>query len=167
MQQLPSQENLISFEDVASMRGYCPQRYNGKDFKSVSHILKAKGRNGEPISLRFDVKKNKNLKQSQDWMWVEFKNANGDPGWIHGDAHFIVFERNLDFIVVNREELLKMLSSGKKVRYDLPFVNLAKKSKYRIYKRAGKKDEITQINIGDVEKLNSCKVWLKKDATSE
>ena len=167
MEDLPSQEKLISFEDLASAKGYSPQRPNRGDFKNVSHILKAKGSNGKPINLRFDVKKIKNLKQSQDWMWIEFKNSNGELGWVHGDSHFVVFERNLDFVVVNRKELLQMLSSGKKVRYDLPFVNLAKKAKYRIYKRAGKKEEITQINIKDIKDLESCQIWLKKDAASE
>ena len=120
MEDLPSQEKLISFEDLASAKGYSPQRPNRGDFKNVSHILKAKGSNGKPINLRFDVKKIKNLKQSQDWMWIEFKNS-----------------------------------------------NLAKKAKYRIYKRAGKKEEITQINIKDIKDLESCQIWLKKDAASE
>jgi hypothetical protein len=164
---LPSQEDSISFEDIAALRGYSPERCRQKEYKNVSHILKGKGSQGQPIDLRFDVKKIKNRKQSQEWIWIEFKNAHGEPGWVHGHAHFVAFERNYDFIVVNRKELLTMLSDGRKIRYDLPFVNLAKKAKYRIYKRAGKSEEITQINIKDLKQLKSFQLWLKKDAASE
>lgn len=167
MDSLPSQEHSISFDDIAKLRGYSPKRASKNDYRNVTHILKGKGKEGKPIDLRFDVKKIKNKKQNQDWLWIEFKNADGEPGWIHGDSHFVVFERNYDFIVVNRKELLAMLSDGKKIRYDLPFVNLAKKAKYRIYKRGGKKEEITQIHVKDLKTLKSYNVWLKKDAESE
>jgi len=118
------------------------------------------------MEIRFDVKKIKNKKQSQEWLWIEFKNAKGEDGWIHGDAHFVAFERNYDFIVVNRKEMVKMLNSGK-IRYDLPFVDLAKKAKYRIYKRSGKPEEITQINVKDLKGLESYQLWKKQDAASE
>jgi len=164
---LPSQEILISFEDLASERGYSPERIRNQELDNVSHILQGKGQSEKPISLKFDVKKIKNKKQSQEWLWIEFKNSSGKNGWIHGDAHFVAFERNYDFIIVNRKELLEWLSSSKKIRYDLPFVNLAKKAKYRIYKRAGKKEEITQINIKDLQKLESYQLWEKRDAASD
>lgn len=164
MQSLPSQEEQISFEEIAERKGYSPKRAERKRFKDVSHILKAKGQDGNPIDLRFDLKKRKNKKQSEDWIWVEFKNSKGEPGWLHGHAHFIVFEREFDFIVVNRRELVDFLGSCKKIRYDLPFVTLAKKAKYKIYKRPGKKEEITQINIKDLELLKSFKVWDKVNA---
>ena len=167
MESLPSQERIISFEYLATQRGYNPKRARRKDFNNVSHLLTAKGKDGKPIQIRFDVKKIKNKKQSQDWLWVEFKNAQGEDGWLHGEAHFVAFERTYDFIVVNRKELLTMLSDGKKIRYDLPFVNLAKRAKYRIYKRAGTKEEITQISAKDLKKLKSYQLWEKKDAGAE
>jgi len=164
--ELPSQERKISFEDLAAARGYSPKRARRNDHNNVTHLLKAKGKNGKPIEIRFDVKKVKNKKQSQEWLWIEFKNAKGEDGWVRGDAHFVAFERNYDFIVVNRKELLEMLSNGK-IRYDLPFVTLAKKAKYRIYKRSGKPEEITQINVKDLKDLKSYQVWKKQDAASE
>mgnify|MGYP001596922280 CR=1 FL=1 len=166
MEALSSQEIFISFEDLASERGYSPEKIKNRDFNNVSHILKGKGKSEKPISLKFDVKKIKNKKQNQEWLWVEFKNSLGNNGWVHGDAHFVAFERNYDFIIVNRKELLEWLGSSKKIRYDLPFVNLAKKAKYRIYKRSGKKEEITQINAKDLESLKSYQLWKKQDAAS-
>lgn len=166
MDELPSKERLISFEELAQQRGYSPKRARRKDYNNVTYLLKAKGKSGKPIEIRFDVKKVKNKKQSQEWLWVEFKNSLGEDGWIHGDAHFVAFERNYDFIVVNRKELVAMLNSGT-VRYDLPYVKLARRAKYRIYKRDGKKEEITQINIKDFQKLESYQLWEKRDATSD
>ena len=93
MEDLPSQEQKISFEDLAESRGYSPKRTRRHDFNNVTHLLKAKGKNGKPLEIRFDVKKIKNKKQSQEWLWIEFKNAKGEDGWIHGDAHFVAFER--------------------------------------------------------------------------
>ena len=113
MEDLPSQEEKISFEDLAESRGYSPKRTRRHDFNNVTHLLKAKGKNGKPVEIRFDVKKIKNKKQSQEWLWIEFKNAKGEDGWIHGDAHFVAFERNYDFVVVNRKEMVKMLNGWK------------------------------------------------------
>jgi len=149
-----------SFEDLATIRGYSPERAKRSKFRNVSHFLKAKGKDGKPIILRFDLKKIKNKKRGAEWLWVEFKNSKGHPGWIHGDSHFVAFERVDDFVIVNRKELLNWLSSGK-VRYDLPFVNLAKKAKYRIYKRHGMPEEITQINSEDLKCLKSFQIWKK------
>jgi hypothetical protein len=53
------------------------------------------------------------------------------------------------------------LGSSKKVRYDLPFVNLAKLAKYKIYQRRGRRDEITQIKMSDILELKSIQIWSK------
>lgn len=156
------------FEELASNRGYTPRKRNSSDknCKNVSHILTGKGKEGKPLKIKVDLKKIKNKKQDQNWLWIEFKNASGRGGWIHGDAHFVVFERKEDFIFVNRKELLSWIGSSNKIRYDLPFVTLAKKAKYRIYKRAGEKDEITQIKVDDIKDLKSFQIWKKPDGKS-
>lgn len=166
MDRLTSQEERITFEHLAHRRGYSPRRCRDKRYKDVSHTLKAKGKDDKPIILRFDLKKQKNKKQNQDWIWIEFKNSKGEQGWIHGDAHFIAFERSLDFIVVNRKELLSLVNAGK-VRYDLPRVTLAKKAKYRVYSRKGTGEETTQINFKDLKNLESFQLWEKRDASSD
>ena len=155
------QKNLSPFEEIAKSKGYSPEKAPRRKFRNVSHILKGKGKEGKPLMLRFDVKKVKNKKKNDDWLWVEFKNAKGGSGWIHGDAHFIAFERFDDFIIVNRKELVSWLGAANKIRYDLPFVSLAKLAKYRIYKRAGKKEETSQVNVEDLKKLKSFQLWKK------
>tara|TARA_B100000242_G_C42853528_1_gene396268 strand:+ start:46 stop:552 length:507 start_codon:yes stop_codon:yes gene_type:complete len=164
--ELASQEQAVSFDLAASSKGYSPKKNRGSKYQNVSHILKAKGKSGKPIYLRFDVKKSKNKKQNEDWLWIEFKNAQGESGWVHGDAHFVAFQRHEDFIIVNRKELVEWLGSSSKIRYDLPFVNLAKRAKYRIYQRNSKHEQITQIHINDLKQLKSFQLWKKKDAIS-
>jgi hypothetical protein len=166
LQQESSYKNL--FEESASHKGYTPRKKNRGDenCKNVSHILTGKGKEGKPIKIKVDLKKIKNKKQDQNWLWIEFKNASGRSGWIHGDAHFVVFERKEDFVFVNRKELLSWIGASNKIRYDLPFVTLAKKAKYRIYKRAGEKDEITQIKVDDIKDLKSFQIWKKPDGKS-
>lgn len=166
---MESTKKQSSFEDAASSRGYSPRKSNrlDEDCRGVSHILTGKSSSGKPIFIKIDLKKNKNKKQHQDWIWIEFKNSRGKPGWIHGDAHFVVFERFDDFLFVNRKELTEWLNSSKKIRYDLPFVNLAKKAKYRIYKRDDKPEEISQISIKDLESLKSFQLWKKANAKAD
>jgi hypothetical protein len=166
LQEKSTYKNL--FEELASQRGYTPRKRSREDqnCKNVSHILTGKGKEGKPIKVKVDLKKIKNRKQDQNWLWIEFKNASGRDGWIHGDAHFVVFERKEDFVFVNRKELLSWIGSSNKIRYDLPFVTLAKKAKYRIYKRAGEKDEITQIKVDDIKDLKSFQIWKKPDGKS-
>tara|TARA_B000000475_G_C15969701_1_gene436526 strand:- start:44 stop:529 length:486 start_codon:yes stop_codon:yes gene_type:complete len=156
-------ESVPSFEEIAERKGYSPEKIKRKEknHKDVSHFLKAKGKDGKPLILRFEVKPQKNKKRDQDWLWIEFRNARGSPGWIHGQSHFIAFEREKDFIILNRKELLSWIGSCGKIRYDLPFVGLAKLAKYRIYRRKGHKEEITQINLEDLSKLKSLQIWEK------
>jgi hypothetical protein len=159
-----TEKGRTPFEESAESRGYLPEKAPRRKYRNVSHILKGKGKEGKPILLRFDVKKIKNKIKNDEWLWVEFKNATGGQGWIHGDAHFIAFERFRDFVIVNRKELVSWLGSANKIRYDLPFVSLAKLAKYRIYKRQGKKEETSQINVEDLKKLESFQLWPKGNA---
>ena len=83
------------FDELAKKRGYAPEKLKSyrENCKNVSHILKGKNSKGEATYIRIDLKKIKNKKQNEDWLWLEFKNPLGNPGWLHGDADFIVFER--------------------------------------------------------------------------
>jgi len=151
------------FDDLARAKGYSPEKLKGftDECKNVSHILKGKGRGDKPVIIKVDLKKIKNRKQNEDWLWLEFKNSYGNPGWLHGDADFVVFERTNDFVFVNRGELVAWCGSAQKIRYDLPFVSLAKKAKYRIYRRPDTKEEVSQVEIKELKKLKSFQLWKK------
>ena len=159
-----------TFEDLATERGYRPNKATREQnmFKHVDYILTGKSKKGAKIEIKVDVKARKKTsrrdnKYNDEWQWIEFKNVQGKSGWIHGDADFIVFEREDDFILVNRKELVSWLGASKKIRYDLPFVNLAKLARYKIYQRRGRRDEITQIKTEDILGLESAKIWKKSD----
>jgi len=151
------------FDALAESKGYSPEKLRGftDNCKNVSHLLKGKGKEEKPIVIKIDLKKIKNKKQNEDWLWLEFKNSYGNPGWLHGDAHFVVFERTEDFVFVNRKELISWCGSSSKIRYDLPFVSLAKQAKYRVYRRPNTKEEVCQVEIKELKKLKSFKVWKK------
>ena len=77
MEDLPSQEKIITFDAIATSKGYSPQKAPRGEHTNVTHVLKAKGKSGKAIDILFDVKKIKNKKQSQEWLWIEFKNSQG------------------------------------------------------------------------------------------
>ena len=105
--------------------------------------------------LKFDVKGLKKKKRSDDktqdkWAWVEGTNVDGKPGWIKGQADYIIFERDDYWLMVNREELFKF--TWKK----LEATGFPKgKKAYHVYDRAywGKKDKITLVPYEDIEEL--------------
>jgi hypothetical protein len=157
-----------TFEELAKEKGYMPRKSTRAEnmFKHVDYFLTGKTKKGEKTEIKVDVKARKKTsrrdnKFNDEWTWIEFKNVQGKSGWVHGDADFIVFEREEDFVWANRKELVGWLGSSKKVRYDLPFVNLAKLAKYKIYQRRGRRDEITQIKMSDILELKSIQIWSK------
>ena len=169
-----------TFVALATKRGYSPRKTSKQDDmrKHVDYVLKAKGKSGKPVELGVDVKAMKRIqrrvvkggelaKVQDEWHWIELKNVQGKHGWVYGEAHFIAFERENDFILVNRQELVDWLGSSKKIRYDLPFVTLAKLAKYKIYQRKGRRDEITQIRTEDLLSLKSAKIWKKYSEVSD
>ena len=121
------------------------------------------------ISVSVDVKgKKKHNRKGQYttdiWIWLEMRNVQGKPGWIFGDAHFIAFERNGDFVVVKRESLQRWVEASGRIRYDLPYVTNSWEAKYRVYTRRGRSDQITMVQLKDILKLDGCYIWKKLDA---
>ena len=99
-------------------------------------------------------------KFNDDWIWVELKNVQGRKGWVYGDANFIVFERENDFVVASRLSIIELIES--KVRFDLGFVERAYQAKYQVYQRRGRRDQITQVKMSDILKLKNVSKWNKK-----
>jgi len=105
--------------------------------------------------LKFDVKGMKKTNRldtdcQDDFAWVEGTNVHGKIGWIKGKADIIVFERFSCWLLVDREELLHLVSTKLKE-------NNYKKGKgiYMIYQREGRKDKITMVPYQDIEQLTN------------
>jgi hypothetical protein len=97
--------------------------------------------------------------QQDEWIWVEFKNVGGNPGWLYGKADLVAFEFKEHFLFVDRQELADI--SEKLINRDI----IAKKScdaKYIGYRRWNRPNELTgMINNKDLLSLNYKKVWKK------
>ncbi len=149
-----------SFIDLAKSRGYkiirpsFSERKNNIDLKLEGHI------NGKPTIVTVDIKK-KNGKNSNSWVYIEYADSKGAKGWIYGAAQFIVFETGKSFIFVPRKKLLNWLSSSQMVRWDLPYVDKPWNSKYRLFRRAGTQETISQIKVSDLLNIESVQVWQK------
>ena len=67
--------------------------------------------------LTFDVKSLKSRKRKEDKdesiHYIEFKNVQGNDGWLYGKATYIVFEKFNCYVVVDRVELVKAMEPFK------------------------------------------------------
>ena len=102
-------------------------------------------------SFSVDVKAQKKTNRSDskvndEWLWIEFKNVRGSLGWLQGKADKIAFERQIDFLMVDREKL-KEFAFRKVENVD---VDRASDAKYKFYSRKGRDDLLTQISVDDL-----------------
>lgn len=109
-----------------------------------------------------DVKAKKKLnrgdeKEQDEFVWLEFKNVQGKPGWLCGNTDIIAFERNNDFVLVKRKSLLNMTLKkcdiSKRVSY-------SKDALYKGYTRKGRKDLITIVKMSDILEIHH-RIWKK------
>lgn len=105
--------------------------------------------------FRYDVKARKRVSRNDsgyqdDLIWIEIQSVSGELGWLFGVADFIVFERALDFVVVERKKLenfVKVNCNFRKIAFT------AKEALYCKYQRRGRKDCLTLIKGFDIEAI--------------
>ena len=153
----------ISFTDVAKKKVYEVIHAN-KDANVYKHVDLYLTQNHNVTSV--DVKARKKLsrrddKYNDDFTWIEFKNVRGNDGWLYGKADKIVFEREKDFVLVNRDMLQRFCE--KKVSE--VFVSTSKEALYKKYQRPNREDVITLIKLDDVlhelYTTNDVDIWKK------
>ena len=148
------------FIEIAKSKGYLIHKPNfGQKKNNIDLILEGHS-GGKKQKVTVDIKK-KNSKNSNKWVWIEYDTSKGKKGWIYGSAQFIVFETNQSFIFVNRHTLLLWLQSSQMVRWDLPYVSNPWSAKYRLFRRNGTLESITQIQVDDLLNLKNVQVWKK------
>jgi hypothetical protein len=88
-------------------------------------------------------------------IWVEFKNVQGNDGWLYGKADYIAFDmpKVNGFVVVHRVGLLK---ECEKI-VEKKFVSKSEATR-KLYQRDGRKDVITRLELKDLENLSSYKI---------
>ena len=99
-----------------------------------------------------DVKGMKKLNRSDEarqdeWAVVEFVNTHGYEGWAVKGAHIIAFERESDFVLIKRTDLLAFCEErvDKSVR-----ASSAGDAQYICYSRPNRLDLIAMIKIEDL-----------------
>jgi penicillin-binding protein-related factor A (putative recombinase) len=128
-----------------------------EQYKHIDWFLTIDGKD-----ISFDVKgmkksSRKDFKVRNDIVWIEYKNVSGDNGWLMGKANIIAFERENDYVLVPRKELLEFCDKN----IEKTIVRESSQALYKLYTRSGRKDVISMIYMDDVlHKMNSA-VWKK------
>ena len=110
-----------------------------------------------------DIKARKKTRRSDDnaqddWIWIEFQNVRGNTGWLYGEADCIAFETQDNFVIVKKDSLIEYVEGavdmGKSVKY-------SGEAKYKTYRRAGRNDLLTMVELSEIK--NNCKysIWEK------
>ena len=110
-----------------------------------------------------DIKARKKTRRSDnnaqdDWIWIEFQNVRGNTGWLYGEADYIAFETQDNFAIVKKDSLIEYVEGavdmGKSVKY-------SGEAKYKTYRRAGRNDLLTMVELSEIK--NNCKysIWEK------
>lgn len=100
--------------------------------------------------LKFDVKGMKKYNRHdtqtiQKYTWIESRNVHGKPGWIKGQADYIVFERESTWVITNRQELRELVNEKvKEKNYSTG------KGVYELYTRDGRQDLLTLVPFKDI-----------------
>jgi hypothetical protein len=109
-----------------------------------------------------DVKAKKKISRSdeneqEEFVWVEFQNVQGRDGWLRSGADIIAFERENEFVLVNRNYILGMAQ----VKCDLTKrVTSSKDALYKAYQREGRKDLISIVKMSDIINMPH-RIWKK------
>jgi hypothetical protein len=145
---------------LAGKRGYQvqPSTTDENRIKRVDYYLKK-----DSQIKGFDVKSRKKVcaydrEYNDDWTWVEFKTADGYPGWMYGEADYIAFEKKDYFLIVNTISLRNLSESL--IDKNKEYVGSCSQAKYRIYQRRGQ-EEISLIKTSDIKKINRKSIWDK------
>ena len=110
-----------------------------------------------------DIKARKKTRRSDnnaqdDWIWIEFQNVRGNTGWLYGEADYIAFETQDNFVIVKKDSLIKYVEGavdmGKSVKY-------SSEAKYKTYRRAGRNDLLTMVELSEIKNNCEYSIWEK------
>jgi hypothetical protein len=148
-----------SFKIAGEKKGWIVTKSSlQEEFSHIDFYVKI----SETNSLSVDVKARKKVKRSDtktndELIWIEFQNVKGNRGWLYGKADCIAFERENDFLVVNRKTLARLcekLVDLTKVNTDITI------PLYTGYQRYGRQDMLSLIKMSDI--INGIKYSLLK-----
>lgn len=147
------------FMALAEKREYIIRKATQQE--EFDHIDYVMSKNNQKVSV--DVKARKKIsrkdhEQNDHLVWVEWKNVNGNVGWLHGKADLIAFEQEHDYLIASRNQLAILCERlvDKNIRAESPHAAL-----HRIYQRFGRKDQLSLIRISEIEENIKSVRWKK------
>jgi len=120
-------------------------------FDSDIHLTGVDNGQFDAIDFKCNLKMNIDVKSRKDpsSIWIEFKNINGYDGWLYGRATHFAFEREHDFIIVSKLDLIRLVNEivDKNTIVDSPADCM-----YKMYsrKKYGREDLLTKIRPDDL-----------------
>lgn len=110
-----------------------------------------------------DVKAQKRVSRSDNseqdnLIWLEFRNVQGKSGWLNSHVGIIAFERENDFVLAHRENILYWAQRV----CDLDnIVEYSKQALYKGYTRKGRKDLISIVKMDEMMANVAHQIWKK------
>lgn len=152
-----------SFDKEALRRGYSVETAIGED-NYKKHIDKRIWNSSICEHFKVQVKSRKKISRfdesvTDEYVWIEFKNNKGYNGSIYGEYDIIAFEREKDFLLVTRLDVLNLCE--RLVDFN-ETVYSSIKAVYKIYTRQGRRDKISLIKMKDIESLSNI-IWVKSN----
>lgn len=148
------------FALLAEERGYEVVESSVEDDRK-NHIDLYITLDNETRSVDVKSKRGVGRRSGNDYTWVEFVNVSGRRGSLYGKADFIAFERDRDFLIVERKAFADW--AGSKVNLSTP-VEKGGDALYGAYCRAGDRSVCSIICFADIPPNIRKKYW-KKDLT--
>lgn len=119
-----------------------------EEFKHIDFHIETESK----LKFSVEVKSRKKVKRgdekvNDELIWIEFKNVRGMRGWLYGHADLIAFEREFDFLIVNRQLLARLCEK----LCDLTKINVdTKMPLYTGYQRRDRNDLVSLIKMSDI-----------------
>mgnify|MGYP001033752887 CR=1 FL=1 len=117
---------------------------------------------------KMDIKAEKDA-LSDGTVWIEYQNGDGKPGWIYGEADYIVFDLYWKYVAIDRiwlQLITDKLTKGKVYTEQFQVYNkyvYKSQALYNPYRRKGRKDILTKIKTEDVLDRMSWSIPIPKE----
>lgn len=151
------------FDKVAETKGYSIIEANNRDnmIRKIDRYVIDEDGILKSVDVKIMKRKSRSDAKAQDeWVWIEFNNINGNDGWLYGESDYIAFERENNFTLINRLELVDI--AEKLVDLD-SLVTSSKLAKYKGYQRYGRFDLIAMVELDKIISLTKdYKIWYKE-----
>ena len=158
--QISGEQAEGEFEKLAKKRGLKVKKATkSQQFSHIDFILTDKNNTVHLVDVKARKKVSRTSSSfSDDLVWIEFKNVSGKDGWLYGASDFIAFERENNFVIVPRKNLVilcESLVTQKKV-------STSSDALYCRYTRNGRSDELSLIKMQDILSRTKTYIWEKE-----